>query len=116
MTWNKAFDLSELQKNKRDTITIGDHKILLIWHQDKVHAIQAQCPHLKMPLKNGCIEEDIITCPFHKSAFNINTGAIKCWSPWPKVIGPLLGKLSKPHALHVYNTRIEDEQIFVEIP
>ena len=51
MAWEKAVALKALQEAGRITLTLNQHKILLIWHEDKAHAVQAQCPHLKLPLK-----------------------------------------------------------------
>ncbi len=116
MSWKAAIDLAKLQQNQRETTIINGNKILLIWHEGQVHAVQAQCPHLKMPLAKGEITEDCaIVCPFHKSAFDLATGEVQCWSTWPPAVGPLLGKLSKPKNLRIYPTRIDNGQVFVEI-
>ena|SRR3990167_7516754 len=116
MAWRQALQLQDLQQQQRIVCTIEAHKILFIWHEDAVFAIQSQCPHLKLPLKKGTITEQCtIICPFHKSEFDLNTGHVECWSKWPPVIGPLLGKLSTPHALTIYPTRIQNECIEVEI-
>lgn len=116
MVWKTAINLSHLQKNNRQTAIIDGNKILFIWHDETVHAVQAQCPHLKLPLEKGKINDNCeLVCPFHKSAFDLSTGAVKCWSPWPPALGALLGKLSKPKKLRVYPTRIDDDQIFVEL-
>lgn len=116
MAWKEAIALSHLQKNIRQTEVIDGHKILFIWHQEQVHAIQSQCPHLKLPLAKGKITETCaIVCPFHKSEFDLTTGKANCWSTWPPAIGPLLGKISKPKDLRVYPVRIDNDVISVEI-
>lgn len=116
MGWKEVMDLKDLQEKIRDTRVIDDHKILFIWHQEKIHAVQSQCPHLKLPLKNGNITENAaIVCPFHKSEFDLASGKANCWSIWPPGIGPLLGKISKPKDLKIYPTRVVDGRISVEI-
>ena len=116
MAWKAAINLVDLQQNNRQTALIDGHKILFIWHDEQVHAVQAQCPHLKLPLAKGTINEECaLVCPFHKSAFDLKTGAVKCWSPWPPVVGALLGKVSKPKELRIYPTKVENEQIFVNV-
>ncbi len=115
MAFKPTIDLSKLQQEQRHTMLIDGHKILLLWHQEQVHAIQAQCPHLKLSLAKGTLTEDCtIICPFHKSEFNIKTGDTKCWSPWPPVIGPVLGKISKEKHLQVYKTKVDNGTIFVD--
>lgn len=116
MTFKSAIKLNQLQTEQRSSITIDGHKILLIWHQEKVYAIQAQCPHLKLPLTKGALTEQCsIVCPFHKSEFDLTTGKTKCWSTWPPVVGALLGKVSKEKDLKVYETKIENEYILVKV-
>lgn len=116
MSWKQTITLAQLQQQGRHCETIDNHKILLIWHNDKVHAIASQCPHLKLPLTKGkIIDNNSIICPFHKSAFNLTTGTPECWSPWPPAIGTLLGKISKPKNLKIYPVKIEDEIIQVDV-
>ena len=114
--WMPTLHLSELQQAKRHKMNLQHQDILLLWHQDEVHAIQAKCPHFKLPLMKGELTDDCaIVCPFHKSAFSLKTGDAACWSPWPPVVGSLLGKLSKEKPLKVYSTKIEDEMIWVDV-
>lgn len=115
MAWEKATTLAALQDAGRITLTLSEHKILLIWHEDKVHAVQAQCPHLKLPLKKATITEKCeLVCPFHKSTFDLDSGAVVSWSSWPPVLGPLLGKASCPKPLAVYPTQIKNNDILVD--
>jgi len=115
MTWMQALPLTELQQNTRHKIKLNGHDILLLWHQNEVHAIQSQCPHFKLPLAKGTLTDDCeIVCPFHKSAFNLKTGNVACWSPWPPVVGKLLGKISTEKQLKIYPIRIEDDMIWVD--
>lgn len=116
MTFKPAVSLSELQENTRMVVELEGHKILLIWHEQKVHAVQSQCPHLKLPLTRGKITESAsIICPFHRSEFDLNTGEHKCWSPWPPVVGGVLGMISKQKNLKIYPTQVESEQVLVQI-
>lgn len=117
MTWVPATTLSRLQLAGRETAILNGHKILLIWHEGEVYATQAQCPHLGLPLLKGKINNDChLVCPFHKSAFDLKTGDVECWSPWPPVVGTLLGKVSKPKNLHIYPVRIDGDEIEVQLP
>ncbi len=116
MVWKTAIQLEHLQQTNRQSVTIDGHKILFILHNEEVHAVQAQCPHMKLPLAKGEVDgECALVCPFHKSTFDLKTGTVKCWTPWPPVVGALLGKLSKPKNLRVYPTKIEGGDIFVEL-
>ncbi|MBA3537968.1 MAG: Rieske (2Fe-2S) protein [Tatlockia sp.] len=116
MVWKTGMDLAELQEKQRETAIIDGNKILFIWNKEQVHAVQAQCPHFKLPLGKGKItDECTIVCPFHKSEFDLATGKVKFWSPWPAAIGNLLGKLVKPKELKIYPTRIEGGKVLVNL-
>ena len=116
MNWIKVLSLKALDETKRRVIKIQDTKLLVIKHNDKIHAIQHACPHFKLPLAKGEITDDCaIVCPFHKSAFDLETGDVKQWSPWPPAVGKVLGKLSREKTLKVYPTKIEGDEIFVQI-
>jgi nitrite reductase/ring-hydroxylating ferredoxin subunit len=116
MTFKPALELTVLQQNSRHTTTIDGHKILLLWHDGAVYAVQSQCPHLKLPLAKGKLtEHNTIVCPFHKSEFDLKTGETQCWSPWPPLLGSALGKLSKEKNLKIYPTKIDNGTILVDI-
>lgn len=116
MVWQPGIDLAQLQQKERQTMVIEGKKILFLWHKEQIHAVQAQCPHFKLPLGKGKLTDDCtIICPFHKSEFDLATGDIKCWSPWPPAVGSLLGKMAKPKQLKVYPTRVEHGKIYIDI-
>lgn len=116
MTWTTAIKLEKLKTVGRQTEEIAGHKILFIWHEETVYAVQAKCPHLGMPLLKGKLDDQChLICPFHKSAFDLQTGSVACWSPWPPVLGTVLGKISKPKDLRIYPTRIDGEDISVQL-
>ncbi|MFO2903310.1 Rieske (2Fe-2S) protein [Legionella pneumophila serogroup 1] len=114
MEWKKALAVNDLDERK--VVKVEKHKILFIKQKEKIHAVQHNCPHFKLPLFKGKITEDCaIICPFHKSAFDLETGDVKDWSPWPPVVGNVLGKISREKTLKVYPTKIEEGMILVGI-
>jgi nitrite reductase/ring-hydroxylating ferredoxin subunit len=116
MAYKLAMDLASLQNKNRQTLTIEQRKILFLWHEDHVYAIQPQCPHLKLPLAKGKITKQCtIVCPFHHSEFDLKSGKAQCWSPWPPLVGKALGLLAKEKDLRVYPTKVDNDQIWVDI-
>lgn len=116
MAFKPAVELSKLQQENRFVTLIDGKKILLIWHKDQVHAINSQCPHLKLPLARGKItENNTIICPFHRSEFNLSNGESICWSTWPPALGSLLGKISKEKNLTIYPTQIKNGHVYVNV-
>ena len=116
MKWIKAIPQNELPDGTKKVVSLEDKSILFINHQGNIYALASACPHMHLPLKNGKITEDgHIICPWHHSKFDLKTGEVKEWSPWPPGAGKLMGMLSKEKNLPVYQTRIEEENIFIDI-
>ena len=115
MNWFAAIPEDELAEGARHVVKVGGQSILLIRHDGQIHAIASACPHMRLPLKGAKIEDDTIVCPWHHSAFDLETGDVKEWSLWPPAVGRMLGALSREKALSVFPTKVEDGQIWVGI-
>jgi nitrite reductase/ring-hydroxylating ferredoxin subunit len=116
MAWHDAGHLRKLEQLGRQVVEISGQKILLIWHDNEVYAVQSQCPHLKLPLAKASInKKNELVCPFHKSAFDLSTGDVKCWAPSPALLSGILSKISKPKNLIIYAVKLEDNQILVNL-
>ncbi|MBN1876933.1 MAG: Rieske (2Fe-2S) protein [Anaerolineae bacterium] len=112
--WIKVISQEELVAGERRVVTVEGHTVLLIHEGDHIYAILNACPHMRLPLKGGKITEDgAIVCPFHRSAFDLDTGDVKAWSPWPPVVGKMLGTVSKEKALRVFPTKVEAGYIWI---
>lgn len=116
MTWVKALSQSALPEGTRQVVKLGDRKLLLLNHSGKLYALEDRCPHLKLSLKKGKITEDgAIVCPWHRSAFDLCTGDVKTWTPWPPGVGKVLSMVSSEKALPVFPTRVDEGNIWVDL-
>ncbi|HIK32828.1 MAG TPA: Rieske (2Fe-2S) protein [Oscillatoriales cyanobacterium M59_W2019_021] len=116
MAWIEVLAQDALPEGSREVVKVEDRSILLIHHQGQLYAVSNSCPHLKLPLKKGKLTEDCaIVCPFHRSAFDLKTGDVKNWTPFPPVVGQVLGMVSKEKTLPVFPTRIENGKIWVDV-
>ena len=116
MSWTKILSEAELPVGSRQVTKVGDRKILLINQAGKIHAIDNACPHLKLPLKKAKLAEDgTLTCPWHRSSFDLATGEAKSWCTWPPVMGSLMGKVSEQKSLTVFPVRTEGSDILIDI-
>ena len=117
MSWIKVLSQSELPEGTQRVVRAEGRSILLIRNQGKLWAIQSSCPHMAWPLQFGRLTGDEgIVCALHHSAFDLNTGDVKDWSPWPPVIGPMLQNVSRRKALPIYPARVQDGSIWVDVP
>lgn len=80
MRWVKIFDNWEktcniLEEDEPRILKIGDKKIVIVRHNDTLHAFEPLCPHQHEPLHRGEITKaGEIVCPLHHYRFNLVTG------------------------------------------
>jgi nitrite reductase/ring-hydroxylating ferredoxin subunit len=116
MTWMKVLPANALSDGSREVVKIGKRNILLLKNQGELIAVDNICPHLKLPLKKGKITEDgAIVCPWHKSAFDLHTGEVKQWCPWPPVVGKALALIKKENSLPTFPVRVQEYSIWVDV-
>ena len=116
MAWIKALAAETLAPGTRQIVKLEEQSLLLLNESGNIYAINNICPHLKLPLKKGKVTADgRIVCPWHRSEFDLETGEVKDWCPFPPVVGNVLGKISTEKTLGVFPTRIEDGQILVDL-
>lgn len=114
MNWTEVLSQDELPEGARRVVDVGGLKILLIHHREQIYAVDNTCPHMGAALEKGKVTDDgAIVCPRHHSAFDLRTGEIKEWAPWPPAVGRVLGAISREKPLPVFPTRIEEGGIWV---
>ncbi len=102
MTWRIAATLAEVQLAKLCEAEADGLALLLYDMGGAICATGAVCPHHAAWLIDGHVEGTIIHCPRHMGSFDIKTGAQKSGPP------------SEP--LQIYNVRVEDGQVYVDVP
>lgn len=116
MHWTAVLRQDELPDGERRVVEVGGRSILLLSHVGQIYAVDNHCPHMGATLEGGEVTEDgIIVCPRHHSAFDLRTGDVKDWTPWPPGVGRVLGAVSRETALPVFATRVEEGTIWVGV-
>ena len=108
----KTNDLSEGTMKKYQ---VEDTEILLARIEGRYYAAQNKCPHFGGDLSKGKLEGTIVTCPRHGSQFNVTDGSVVRWLKGTGFISTIGKTLKSPKQLLTYNTKIEGQDIFVEI-
>lgn len=72
--WINAGPIDALPDGERKVIAAEDHDILLINSEGVFYAVEDQCSHQALPLADGPIDGDQITCPFHNAEFCLKSG------------------------------------------
>ena len=70
----KIGDLQKLRSRRIQCISLGERRIVLIYHQLKFYALDNACPHKLASLSEGYLRDDRIVCPWHGAEFNIASG------------------------------------------
>jgi nitrite reductase/ring-hydroxylating ferredoxin subunit len=100
----KVADHSAVLAGQRTVVEHGDHEILVLAVGDCIYAVGNICTHDEVWLDDGTLHPDSceIECPMHEGRFDLRTGAAThepAEAPVP-----------------TYVVRVEDEEVFVEVP
>ncbi|HQN05551.1 MAG TPA: Rieske (2Fe-2S) protein [Anaerolineaceae bacterium] len=110
----ELFPVGDVPENSRKVIKVGGYTVLIIHTQSQFFAVDNKCPHMRLPLQKGKISEDgEITCPFHRSVFDLASGNVKEWALWPPVVSKALGSLAREKALPVFETEVRDSMLWI---
>jgi len=114
MDWVMAFPEKELPEGGRRLVKVFTRRVLVIRSNGRFFAIESNCPHMRFPLKDARLtDDDGIICPFHHSAFDLETGDVKEWAPWPPGIGPVLGAVVRKRVLVTFPVKTQDGYVWV---
>lgn len=97
----KLCDLNTIIPDEPRSFKIKNQEIMVILHAGKYYCLDARCTHAGAPLAEGTINEQVLTCPWHYSQFDITTGSV------------LRGPAKRP--LKAYQKEIQDDFLFVNI-
>jgi len=106
--------IEELKSGAMKKVIVQRREILLTKVGDKYYATDDRCPHMKGDLSQGKLEGAVVTCPVHGSQYDVTNGQVVRW-----LKGGLMSKLGsalKPSKnLTVYNVKVEDGRVLVEV-
>ena len=91
----------DVPENEMRQFFLRGNEILVVNRNMKFYCLDARCTHAGAPLAEGDLENDILTCPWHGSRYNIRTGKV--------VRGPAKKQL------HIYNSVLKEKSILVDL-
>jgi len=79
--WRKFTSTASFENEPQQILVVKRDNILVIKCNEKFFAINDRCPHALLSLKGSDIdlENETITCRWHKSGFCYKTGEIRAW-------------------------------------
>lgn len=102
MTYLKACALSELEENTPKRVELDGTPVSIVSTEGEVFAINDVCSHANVSLSEGEVEDCMIECWLHGSAFDLRTG---------KPSG-----LPATRPVPVYPVKIEEGDVLVSLP
>ena len=85
-----------------------------------LHATNNRCGHMNMPLAQGTLEGQVVTCCLHGARFDVTTGQVV--EPAPERVMTIKGEEPRPVPqprtvpLPVFPVKVEAGSIWVEVP
>ena len=76
MSFAKVGELSEVQAGKMKMFKVRDKEYLVANVNGICYAIGNRCTHASADLSQGSLDGNVVTCPKHKSKFDVTTGKV----------------------------------------
>ena len=99
--WVEACNLDQVKEGHLFGLTCNDKKILLANLKGTIHATDLICTHADADLSTGFLSDEGVRCPLHLSVFNLESGEPQ--------------NLPAEEPVKVYNVKIDDNKIYVEV-
>ena len=74
MAFQKAASLEDLWSGEKVGLTIAGRKVLLMNIQGTVYAYVDRCEHAGLPLSEGTLDNDVLTCRAHHWQYEASSG------------------------------------------
>lgn len=101
MGFVKVASVKDLQSGGMIGVEAGGEEVVVASLEGNHYAIGNHCTHMGCMLADGTLSGTDVTCPCHGSIFDVKTGNV------------VKGPARKPEP--VYQTKIEEEQILINV-
>ena len=108
-------EIGELEDGTMKEVLVLGREVLLARIGDSYYAADNRCPHMGGKLSQGQLEGTIVTCPRHASQFDLSDGHVVRWLGGSGVFSAIGRALKSPRQLTIYNVKVEDNRILVEV-
>ncbi len=99
--WAPVAKVSECPPGASLEVVAGDHLLALFNVDGSYYALDGVCPHQGGPLGKGDLSGTVVTCPWHGWQFDVRDGRSQ--------LNPRIAQCR-------YATRVEGDQILIELP
>jgi nitrite reductase/ring-hydroxylating ferredoxin subunit/uncharacterized membrane protein len=75
--WTATIPESELSEGRPTCVVADCVPVLLVRQGERIRALANHCNHRGGPLHEGTLDDGTITCPWHGSSFDLETGSVE---------------------------------------
>jgi 3-phenylpropionate/trans-cinnamate dioxygenase ferredoxin subunit len=111
----EAASVGDLKEGTIKKVMVHGHGILLARVKGHYFAVDTICPHLEGDLSQGTLQETTLTCPMHKSQFDVRDGHVIRWTDQTGIRLSLASQTHPPRPLKHYPVRVEGEKILIAL-
>lgn len=97
--FHKVAKVSEIAPGEVKPFVVGLDTVAVCNLNGKFHAFRDRCSHQELPLSDGELSGEVITCAYHGAEFNVKTGEALC--------------MPATEPIDVFEVKVEDGEIFV---
>jgi 3-phenylpropionate/trans-cinnamate dioxygenase ferredoxin subunit len=105
----------ELQNGQMKLFNVGGKQIMVARAADSFYAADAHCPHMGGNLYEGKLDGTVVTCPRHRSQFDLTDGHNVRWTDWSGIKLSVGKVFRSPRPLRTYPVRVEGGKVLVEM-
>lgn len=99
--FEKIATTAEISPGEVKSFVVGPDMIAICNVDGKFYAFRDECTHQALPLSDGVLQGNTITCAYHAAQFNVETGEALC--------------LPALDAVETFELKIEGEDILILI-
>lgn len=70
----RVAELDEVRRRGLFSTQVNGHTVALVYHDERVYAVDNRCPHMGFPLDRGSVHDGILTCHWHHARFDLCSG------------------------------------------
>ncbi len=111
----EAARIDELKEGTLKAVSVKGREVLLVRRGDKYYAADNRCPHMGGKLSQGKLAGMVVTCPRHGSQFDLKDGHVVRWLKGSGLMAMIGKALKSPRPLPIYNVKIADDKVYLEI-
>lgn len=97
--WQRVASVTDIAEGGSKVVYYEGQQVALFNAGGRFYAIANRCSHASGPLADGRVDGEVVTCPYHDSQFDLNTGE------------PVRGPANRP--LPAYRVRVKDGEVFL---